>query len=76
MLAFHNSCYSDDILMNHMTSLLQHEQETMKEMNHLIQQEQRRKDFIVKKIADVGPLGFGKRSEIPVIDESKKIRGQ
>jgi hypothetical protein len=75
MKAFAASCYSDNRLQNQMDSLLETDLHNVHEFKAKVQADHDRKEFILSRIKETGPTGYGKRSEMPDPSLQKVMHG-
>ena len=74
MQAWNKSIYVDDKLSKNVTALMNQQLQENMETKWEIEQNMERKAFLQARIAERGPEGFGKRSEIPDF-ELKVVNG-
>jgi len=75
MRAFAASCYSDNRLQDQMDSLLETDMMEVAEFKAKVQEDHDRKEFILNRIKETGPEGYGLRSEMPHISTQKVMHG-
>ena len=75
MRAFAASCYSDNRLQDQMDALLNAEMHQVALHKEAIITAHDRKEFLLSKIAETGPTGFGLRSEMPDPSTQQIVNG-
>lgn len=65
MAAWRASPYSGDRLSTQVKLLLSQELEEIRQTKMEVEEDRDRKDFLLARIAEVGPMGYGSRSESP-----------
>lgn len=74
MRAWKQSVYQDDRLTNNVSALLNHELAEIRDAKMDIAEQLERKAFLMARIAESGPEGFGKRGKLPEM-ELKIVNG-
>jgi hypothetical protein len=75
MRAFAASCYSDNRLQVQMDHLMGTEMHQVALRKEETEAAHARKEFLLKRIAETGPLGYGSRSEMPDASTVKIVNG-
>jgi len=70
MRAFANSVYSDQRLPTQVNALLSQELSEIRELKKSVEEDRKRKDFLLARIEEHGPAGYGNRGFKPKVELS------